>query len=335
MSSYPYILHQEMADDIYVVEKILDKRILPNGQIEFFLKWFGYDEIDATWEPEDNVFCKDLIDEYERRVLKLQDNVEVICKQTIAQLLIETEYLTTKMSLNSDSTNLGVVCTDKTTLRSNIISSTDKPIVSSEAQSTFDNLLTIVNGDEKRTMDDLRNGQENNTSIIMDSEKSYNNGESQATIVNSESTESNQILAPGGSSRGRKRPSTTSFTRNKKIRSEQSTTNTNKLVDENANNIRQKQEKRQQFKTEIENDSIDFLSLEPERIVSVTRSRSANQQLDFLLKCTRCPTKLFYISNDKAKELVPELLIEFYERHISWFTDRSSKTTRQKSLKRN
>jgi len=55
-----------MGDDIYVVEKILDKRIDENGQTEYFLKWFGYDDDDATWEPEENVFCKDLIELYER-----------------------------------------------------------------------------------------------------------------------------------------------------------------------------------------------------------------------------------------------------------------------------
>ena len=57
-----------MADDIYVVERILNKRVLDNGEIEYFLKWFGYDEDDATWEPEENVFCKDLIKLYERSV---------------------------------------------------------------------------------------------------------------------------------------------------------------------------------------------------------------------------------------------------------------------------
>ena len=55
-----------MDDDIYVVEKILDKRILETGQVEYFLKWFGYDQDDATWEPEENVFCKDLIQLFER-----------------------------------------------------------------------------------------------------------------------------------------------------------------------------------------------------------------------------------------------------------------------------
>jgi chromobox protein 1 len=62
-----------MADDIYVVEKILDKRIVENNQVEYFIKWFGYDEDDATWEPEENVFCKDLIEQYESNK-KLQEN---------------------------------------------------------------------------------------------------------------------------------------------------------------------------------------------------------------------------------------------------------------------
>jgi hypothetical protein len=57
-----------MGDDIYVVEKILNKRILENGEIEYYLKWFGYEEDDATWEPEENVFCKDLIQVYEKNV---------------------------------------------------------------------------------------------------------------------------------------------------------------------------------------------------------------------------------------------------------------------------
>ena len=90
---------------------------------------------------------------------------------------------------------------------------------------------------------------------------------------------------------------------------------------------------------EVQTNTIDYLSLEPERIVSITRSRLPAQQLEFLLKCTRCPTKLFFISNEKAKELVPDLLIEFYERHINWFMDKpltSSKKTRENnSVNRN
>jgi hypothetical protein len=50
-----------MDDDIYVVERILDKRVLEKGEVQYLLKWFGYGEDEASWEPEENVFCKDLI----------------------------------------------------------------------------------------------------------------------------------------------------------------------------------------------------------------------------------------------------------------------------------
>jgi hypothetical protein len=126
------------------------------------------------------------------------------------------------------------------------------------------------------------------------------------------------------SNRRRKRTHTTSLTRKKKLRSD-STDHQPNIVDENANDIHT-------HEIDIENNTIDYLSLEPERIVSITRSRTSTQDLEFLLKCSRYPTKLFFISNEKAKELVPDLLIDFYEKHINWFIDRTS--SRQKIQRR-
>jgi hypothetical protein len=126
------------------------------------------------------------------------------------------------------------------------------------------------------------------------------------------------------SNRRCKQTHTTSLTRKKKLRSDSIDNQTN-IVDENANDIHT-------HEVDIENNTIDYLSLEPERIVSITRSRTSIQDLEFLLKCSRCPTKLFFISNEKAKELVPDLLIDFYEKHINWFIDRTS--SRQKIQRR-
>lgn len=104
--------------------------------------------------------------------------------------------------------------------------------------------------------------------------------------------------------------------------------NKSTLVDENANDIK----KQEQIEIHNNNNNtIDYLSLEPECIVSITRSRLPAEELEFLLKCKRCPTKLFFISNEKAKEIVPELLIEFYERHINWFMDKSSSSEEKSS----
>ena len=54
----------------YVVEKVLDRYIDELGKKWFYLKWMGYPEDQATWEPEQNADCTGLIKEYERKLSK-------------------------------------------------------------------------------------------------------------------------------------------------------------------------------------------------------------------------------------------------------------------------
>ncbi|XP_023036331.1 heterochromatin protein 1 [Drosophila willistoni] len=47
----------------YTVEKVLDCR-LQNDKVEYLLKWKDYPENESTWEPEENLNCQELIQEY-------------------------------------------------------------------------------------------------------------------------------------------------------------------------------------------------------------------------------------------------------------------------------
>ncbi|XP_053323560.1 chromodomain Y-like protein [Spea bombifrons] len=65
------------SEELYEVERIVDKRKNKKGKIEYLVHWKGYDSGDDTWEPEQHlVNCEEYILEFNRRLNeKPKDNV--------------------------------------------------------------------------------------------------------------------------------------------------------------------------------------------------------------------------------------------------------------------
>ncbi|XP_073534817.1 chromodomain Y-like protein [Phyllobates terribilis] len=56
------------SEELYEVERIVDKRKNKKGKVEYLVHWKGYDSGDDTWEPEQHlVNCEEYIIEFNRR----------------------------------------------------------------------------------------------------------------------------------------------------------------------------------------------------------------------------------------------------------------------------
>lgn len=67
----------ESSEDVYDVERIVDDRMV-KGKKQYLIKWVGYPESDNTWELKSNLFCTDLLQEYERKKLEEKKKGEKI-----------------------------------------------------------------------------------------------------------------------------------------------------------------------------------------------------------------------------------------------------------------
>jgi len=65
----------EPEEEEYEVEKVVNKRIV-KGQIQYLIKWKGFNETDNTWEPKENLECPELIAEYENAEIKKDNSKE-------------------------------------------------------------------------------------------------------------------------------------------------------------------------------------------------------------------------------------------------------------------
>ncbi|XP_066124498.1 chromodomain Y-like protein isoform X3 [Saccopteryx bilineata] len=61
------------SEELYEVERIVDKRKNKKGKTEYLVRWKGYDSDDDTWEPEQHlVNCEEYIHDFNRRHIEKQ-----------------------------------------------------------------------------------------------------------------------------------------------------------------------------------------------------------------------------------------------------------------------
>jgi len=57
----------------YEVERVLDKRTRC-GKVEYYLKWLKYNDSANSWEPEENLNCDKLVNDFEERMRRENEN---------------------------------------------------------------------------------------------------------------------------------------------------------------------------------------------------------------------------------------------------------------------
>ena len=74
-------------EEVFSVEKIVSKRVV-GGKTQYLLKWKGYDSDENTWEPEENLDCQDLLEEFNKKASKGRDAAATAASMATASVTI-------------------------------------------------------------------------------------------------------------------------------------------------------------------------------------------------------------------------------------------------------
>ena len=93
---------EEPGEEVFSVEKIVSKRVV-GGKTQYLLKWKGYDSEENTWEPEENLDCQDLLEEFNRKTGGKVKN-EAQSRPALASSAAPSSVSTAVVTINPDDT---------------------------------------------------------------------------------------------------------------------------------------------------------------------------------------------------------------------------------------
>lgn len=72
------------------MDRIIDVYITRNNKREFLIRWKGYSSKSDSWEPEENLDCKDLIEKFMEKV----DHLKNVTQKDLRPVRSQTQRFT-------------------------------------------------------------------------------------------------------------------------------------------------------------------------------------------------------------------------------------------------